>query len=162
MKQSKAAIFSILLVLPTSQAFATEQVCNQVVAPTLERTVAARLFVYEAEHQVFELGMTAGEQPHDIKRVTYSAADSACEIRPLALEKGGDWGWHLVWEEDTGVFYARMDGEAWVSSPKKKIAISPVSQIEFNVIGQTLELRWLDEHGNRVSRRSEDEGRFWD
>lgn len=118
--------------------------------------------VYEVQPKVFDLGISVGSEIENIKRVTFIASASACHIQPIALERGGDWGWHLVWAEgDAGVFYARMDGEAWVSSPKKKIAELPASKIEFKLTNQTVELHWIDAVGNQASRKSEDEGRYW-
>lgn len=151
-----------MLLFNSSLVYASEHSCDKTVAPstTIENV---KLFVYEVEPKVFELGMLTGEQVKDIKRITYNSATSACDIWPIALEQGGDWGWHLVWvEEGAGVFYARMDGEAWVSSPKKRIATVPASQIEFKVTDQILELHWLDADGKHISRKSSDEGRYWD
>lgn len=47
----------------------------------------------------------------------------ACPHHGPALARGGDWGWHMAWfdgGEKAGLFYARMDGEAWVSSPARR------------------------------------------
>jgi hypothetical protein len=104
-----------------------------------------------------------GERVPEVKRISFSGTESACAYQPLALERGGDWGWHMVWQEpDKGLFYARMDGEAWVSSPKKRIADLLVQQVEFQLDGQQLNISWQDETGQQFSRRSADEGRSWD
>jgi hypothetical protein len=47
----------------------------------------------------------------------------ACPHHGPTIARGGDWGWHMAWfdgGEKAGLFYARMDGEAWVSSPAKR------------------------------------------
>lgn len=47
----------------------------------------------------------------------------ACPHHGPAIAKGGDWGYHMAWfdgGDKAGLFYARMDGEAWVSSPAKR------------------------------------------
>ncbi|CAG0973265.1 hypothetical protein MTYP_01350 [Methylophilaceae bacterium] len=47
----------------------------------------------------------------------------ACPHHGPAIARGEDWGWHMAWfdgGEKTGLFYARMDGEAWVSSPARR------------------------------------------
>jgi hypothetical protein len=48
----------------------------------------------------------------------------ACPHHGPAIAAGGNWGWHLAWfdgGDQAGLFYARMDGEAWVSSPAKRV-----------------------------------------
>lgn len=47
----------------------------------------------------------------------------ACPHHGPAIAKGGDWGYHMAWfdgGDKAGLFYGRMDGEAWVSSPAKR------------------------------------------
>lgn len=47
----------------------------------------------------------------------------ACPHHGPAIARGGDWGWHLAWydgnEKKPGLYVARMDGEAWVTSPAR-------------------------------------------
>jgi len=159
----KAILPSAFFLITSSLAIASEQSCNSVVTTKLIDSNEAKLMVYEVQPKLFDLGMSVGSEIEDIKRVTFISTASACHIQPIALERGGDWGWHLVWTEgDAGVFYARMDGEAWVSSPKKKIAELPASEIELKLTNLTVELHWTDAAGNQASRKSDDEGRYWD
>lgn len=137
--------------------------CAQEVRIKTQQDGVVRLAVYEFEAGKYDLVMLLGEQTPEIKRVSFSGREFACVYQPLALERGGDWGWHMVWQEsDKGLFYARMDGEAWVSSPKKRIADNPAQQVEFQSDGQQLDISWRDEAGQQFSRRSADEGRSWD
>lgn len=122
-----------------------------------------RLTVHEFEAGKYDLAMLLGEQAPEVKRISFSGTESVCAYQPLALERGGDWGWHMVWQEPgKGLFYARMDGEAWVLSPKKRITKSFVQQVEFQSDGQQLHISWQDAAGQQANRRSVDEGRSWD
>lgn len=94
----------------------------------------------------------------DFKRVTFGVGKAEeCGFLAIAIVKGGDWGWHLAWSTTKGVFYARMDGEAWVSSPVKKLGITPSSKLQLLAEGSELKLDW--ESGKALSQ---DEGRSWD
>ncbi len=162
MYKQKLGILGIIGILHTPLASGAELACRGAVTPQLQSEKNMRLWVHEFEAGKNDLAMTGDAAAEDIKRVSFSAANSACTYRPLAIERGGDWGWHLVWaEQGKGVFYARMDGEAWVSSPKKRITSSPVEQLELKLMGQQLEIRWQDEFGQRFNRKSADEGRSW-
>jgi len=60
----------------------------------------------------------------DVKRASFGNWKiDACPHHGPAIARGGDWGWHMAWfdgGDKAGLFYARMDGEAWVSSPAKR------------------------------------------
>lgn len=60
----------------------------------------------------------------DVKRASFGGWKiDACPHHGPAIARGGDWGWHMTWfdgGDKAGLFYARMDGEAWVSSPAKR------------------------------------------
>jgi hypothetical protein len=60
----------------------------------------------------------------DVKRASFGNWKiDACPHHGPALARGGDWGWHMAWfdgGEKAGLFYSRMDGEAWVSAPAKR------------------------------------------
>ncbi|PKO64260.1 MAG: hypothetical protein CVU22_25085 [Betaproteobacteria bacterium HGW-Betaproteobacteria-16] len=146
-----------------SVAALAEPGCKQEIRQQSEQNGVVRLAVYEFEAGKYDLAILLGEQAPEIKRISFSGRESACTYQPLVLQRGGDWGWHMVWQEPgKGLFYARMDGEAWVSSPKKRIVDQPVQQVEFQLDGQQLNISWQDETGQQFSRRSADEGRSWD
>lgn len=161
---------SLLLVTGLSCFMLTQSVkvladpaCTREIRQKSEQNVVLSLVVREFEAGKYDLAMLLGEQAPEVKRISFSGRESACAYQPLVLERGGSWGWHMVWQEpDRGLFYARMDGEAWVSSPSKRIADKPVQQVEFLSNGQQLDISWQDETGQQFSRRSTDEGRSWD
>ena len=86
----------------------------------------------ERDHMLAEIPHRA-EQTPVVKRATFGRWKiDGCPHHGAALASGGEakdwWGYHMAWfdggNEDSGknasLFYARMDGEAWVSSPAKK------------------------------------------
>jgi hypothetical protein len=114
--------------------------------------------------------------PGKIRRVTFgrgvtadgSDASKTCYFKPLAFIQGGErekfWGWHILWTEPTGLYYARMDGEAWVSSnPKRLTTLAPIMP-QFKLEGQNIAVSWVQvESGVKVNMQavSDDEGRNW-
>lgn len=105
----------------------------------------------------------------DIKRVTYGGGKTeGCHHKSVALASGGgenQWGWHLAWAGNQGLFYARMDGQAWVSSPPKRLTTADASEIKLQVNGSELLLRWHEQHGDGIEvyqAVSHDEGRSWE
>ncbi|MFZ3087521.1 MAG: hypothetical protein WA123_05600 [Methylotenera sp.] len=105
----------------------------------------------------------------DIKRVTFGGDNSAeCHYKYLAIARGGDWGWHLLWLAggSTTLRYARMDGEAWVTSPTKKLTLQsrPTNQPIILTFGQQVRVVWIEAALNTSSVYavySGDEGRSW-
>ncbi len=117
------------------------------------------------QHQ-FEDGtrdLVMANAANDIKRVTFDK-NKACAFKVLAIAEGANekerWGWHLAWANKTTIYYARMDGEAWVSSVPKKIAAENASDLHFSQIENMLTLSWQAANGV-YSMRSDDEGRSW-
>ena len=114
--------------------------------------------------------------PATIKRVTFNRGkvEPNCFFKPVAFVQGGFaeqfWGWHILWSEASdsllqGLFYARMDGEAWVSSnPKtltKLVAINP----QFYLQNKSISITWQQiENAVTVNMQalSSDEGRSWE
>ena len=101
-------------------------------------------------------------------RLSFAGSKEAgCHFPSFNLIKGGDWGWHVVWASSAnqGIFYARVDGEAWVSSLPKKLSRAVAEQVTLKEMQGTLiitakysaNLNLPDE--NFVS---EDEGRNWE
>ncbi len=92
----------------------------------------------------------------------------ACPHHGPALARGGDWGWHMAWFDGgkPGLYYARMDGAAWVSSPAKRFG-NPERQAGHPAllsVGERVYLAWK-EIGEQDSAiwlaMSEDGGRNW-
>lgn len=105
----------------------------------------------------------------DIKRVTYGGgATDGCHYQSLAIVPGGgeqQWGWHLAWAGKHGLRYARMDGNAWVSSPPKRLSGASVSDVRLQVNESELLLWWQEKNGDKTEvyqAVSYDEGRNWE
>lgn len=110
--------------------------------------------------------------PAQIQRVTFNRGQEtpSCYFKPLAFSQGGTgenfWGWHMLWAEaGGGLFYARMDGEAWVSSnPKRLSKLVPINP-QFLIKNQSITVTWQQvENGVTANMQaiSSDEGRSWD
>lgn len=109
----------------------------------------------------------------DVKRVSFSRNVNAdCHYHALAIARGGvaatAWGWHLVWQAagNKNIRYARMDGEAWVSSPTKTLASvgQLVGQPAIITSEQQVWVVWAevsDATQNIYAVFSDDEGRNW-
>ena len=109
--------------------------------------------------------------PAQIRRVTFNRgqAQPACYFKPLAFSQGGEaekyWGWHMLWAEPVGLIYARMDGEAWVSSNPKRLTKLAAINPQFKLDGQNIKVTWQQtENGVTANMQalSSDEGRSWD
>ena len=105
-------------------------------------------------------------------RITFSSRKngevSTCCLQPLLLQKGGNWGWHVIWQAHEILFYLRVDGETWVSSPPKKLALLASqlipADIKFSINKETITVNWLQPHQGSTKRAqaiSDDEGRSW-
>jgi hypothetical protein len=93
----------------------------------------------------------------------------ACPHHGPAIAKGGDWGYHMAWfdgGENTGLFYARMDGNAWVSSPAKRFgdASKQAGHPALLSNGEDVWLAWKERSDNASQiklAKSNDGGRSW-
>lgn len=156
---------------------AAEHIFDQVsslcpVAKTLDQRGNLALFwQHDFEGGVQDLAMAkplTGESLN-IKRVTFGGASSkACHYKSLAIAQGGEWGWHLAWFADntSTVSYARMDGEAWVSSPTKKLSKNAqmADALAILTFAQQVWVVWLETKNNMhnvYTVFSNDEGRSW-
>jgi hypothetical protein len=102
-------------------------------------------------------------------QVTFHKPDSlneqlseACEITPIALIQGANWGWHVLWQSSQGIYYARVDGEAWVSVPKR-LAEQQGVDVSMAVDKETVTVQWKTTTSSQQVQRavSVDEGRSW-
>lgn len=115
------------------------------------------------------LSLQAEDGTMEVKRVTYGGGQTdACLYQSVAIVPGGgsqQWGWHLAWAGANGLRYARMDGNAWVSSPPKRLSKMKSSDVRLQVNGNELLIWWHEEHGGRTEiyqSVSHDEGRNWE
>lgn len=105
----------------------------------------------------------------DVKRVTFGGSKApGCHYQSLAIVRGGSWGWHLLWQDAGSAVlrYARMDGDAWVSSPTKKLSANarPAAPPVILPLEQQLWVVWYESDTgiNKIyAVFSDDEGRSW-
>ena len=97
-----------------------------------------------------------------VKRITYQQHKAvACHYPAIAITRGGDWGWFLVWSDNEKVYYTRMDSEALVFAPIKSLPIAYVTKVEFlpDTLQPTISL--LNQDGQTQLLQTDDEGRYW-
>ncbi|MEI8361775.1 MAG: exo-alpha-sialidase [Betaproteobacteria bacterium] len=136
----------------------------------------------ERDHMIAEIPLNAS-QAVVVKRATFGRWKiDGCPHHGAALASGGEgkgwWGYHMAWfdggNDDTGkdanLFYARMDGEAWVSSPAKKFGNhkNQAGHPALLSIGEKVWLVWRETDIKEGATKnvvmamfSEDGGRSW-
>ena len=132
----------------------------------------------ERDHMLAEIPQSAGQAPI-VQRATFGRWKiDGCPHHGAALASGGEakdwWGYHMAWfdggNDDTGknasLFYARMDGEAWVSSPAKKIGNhkNQAGHPALISIGEKVWLVWRETDAKTsmiMGMFSDDDGRSW-
>jgi hypothetical protein len=94
----------------------------------------------------------------------------ACPHHGPAIARGGDWGWHLAWydgnEKKPGLYVARLDGEAWVTSPARRFGNTDAQagHPALFAMGEQVLLAWkemTDTSAIIMAMVSEDGGRSW-
>jgi len=146
----------------------TSMACPSVQATYLQSpppTSRLSLVVLQNALVILELIPPNHTKSHRVTFQTLSARSElseACEITPIALVQGGDWGWHVLWQTTKGIFYARVDGEAWVSSVPKRLAEHGLD-VRMTLDQATLTVEWKTvRHPEQTQRAvSLDEGRSW-
>lgn len=130
---------------------------------------SARLSLVVMQHNLVILEQIS---PNHFKNhpVTFYQSDTlpkqlseACAMTPIALVQGGDWGWHVLWQSLQGIYYARVDGEAWVSSVPKLLSKSQAVDVNMQVDKTTVTVQWKTTTNPEITQRavSMDEGRSW-
>jgi hypothetical protein len=121
------------------------------------------------DHAMAKIGVN--EKSTKIHRASFGQWKiNACPHHGPALAKGGDWGYHMAWfdgGDKAGLFYARMDGDAWVSSPAKRFgdANSQAGHPALISNGEQVWLAWkeMTDTASEVKLvKSDDSGRSWD
>ena len=103
-----------------------------------------------------------------IARISFSGSkEISCYFPSITLLKAKDWGWHVAWVStaNQGVFYARVDGAAWVSSLPKKLSRESAQLVSLTESkGKlTISINYSPEQKKQEEKFvSEDEGRNWD
>ena len=136
----------------------------------------------ERDHMIAEIPINVSQAPV-VQRATFGRWKvDGCPHHGAALATGGEgkdwWGYHMAWFDggndetgkDASLFYARMDGEAWVSSPAKKFgnhnkqaghpALLSLGEKVWLVWRETETLNKLTKY-TIVAKFSDDGGRSW-
>ena len=163
-------LLSLFLLLATGAQAAEVEGCAAATM-TDSRGEKFTFWQHKFEDGTRDLVMTNAK--NDIKRVTFDKKPSdksqTCAFQALAIAEGANekerWGWHLAWADAQKIYYARMDGEAWVSSLPKKFAAQNVSELRFTQSEDSqaknlLTLSWQAADG-AYQIQSDDEGRAW-
>ncbi len=164
-------LLHLLSMVSPSYAAELNVVIPQSLCPVVQAKNAQNESVIFLQHefaggvQNLALNLLSGQGGDNIKPVTFGSSTVAqCNYKTIALAAGGDWGWHLAWivEGTSMLNYARMDGEAWVSSPTKKLSKNALVTDKLNIL--TLEknvwIVWVSSDGI-YAIYSDDEGRTW-
>ena len=132
----------------------------------------------ERDHMIAEIPAQYNQTPAP-KRATFGRWKiDGCPHHGAALATGGEgkdwWGYHMAWfdggNDDSGkdatLFYARMDGEAWVSSPPKKFGNhkNQAGHPALLSMGESVWLVWREienKNSTILGMYSEDGGRSW-
>lgn len=141
--------------------------------PALQANIHSASGAYVFKQFTFEnvQDLVIIEPQSQVHRVTFGRGDASkvCSFRPLAFVQGSEgekyWGWHMLWTEPSGLYYARIDGEAWVSSsPKVLSKFTPINP-QFKLSSQYISITWQQVENNVITNMqalSGDEGRSWE
>ena len=160
------ALFLILLAM-TSLAWADAQ-CASVSASAGDAQIQVAQSVFDGGLQELAMIHQAAASNQKITRLSFAGSkETGCHFPAIAVLKGGDWGWHVVWTSSAnrGVFYARVDGEAWVSSLPKKLSREVAELVAFKELKDKLIVTAKYPINLNLPEQqffSEDEGRSWD
>ncbi len=139
--------------------------------------VALWLQAYTPDTYDYTIAKFSGLTQAETHRASFNHwAISLCPTDTPAIARGVQqnqaWGWHMAWSGrlgKTGLFYARMDDEAWVSSrPVRLSQAQALSPSLISIEHESNEQVWLawKEHNNESSiiqlALSNDGGRSWD
>jgi len=132
----------------------------------------------ERDHMMAEI--PANNQQAIPKRATFGCWKvDGCPHHGASLASGGEgadwWGYHMAWfdggNDDAGakatLYYARMDGEAWVSSPAKKFGNmkKQAGHPAVAAVGDNVWLVWREKDSGKHQiwmMKSSDAGKSWD
>ena len=165
MKQ-KALLFLLLSISGLANA---ERLCGAVLAgPADNPQVTLTQQVFDGGLQELAIIYQDLNANKKVTRLSFAGSkEASCHFPSFNLIKGDDWGWHVVWTSSAnrGVFYARVDGEAWVSSLPKKISGQVAEQVTIKEMQEKLIITAKYPANLNLSDEnfiSDDEGRNWD
>ncbi len=162
----KALLIGLLSWLPLSAI--AQDLSASALCPIKEfqsKKIAVRVWQQQFEDGVFDLVMAPfiNDGSRSVVRLSFGGSKEAkCHFPEVSVLKGGDWGWHVAWVSTAkqALYYARVDGEAWVSSLPKKFESQLAEQVLLSEKSGQLSLsyQFLNEPRLQVLI-SEDEGR---
>lgn len=128
--------------------------------------LAALNIVQQRTPQHAELFVIHSQTQASTKLSLHGNAQHGCQFSTVTAIAGGDWGWHIAWihQHIPGVFYARLDAQAWVTSPPKRLSPLRASTIELQQTATHLQLNIVTMDGLTdapLQLHSEDEGKHW-
>lgn len=127
----------------------------------------------ERDHMLAEI--PANKQDVKLHRATFGRWQiDGCPHHGAALASGGEgadwWGYHMAYfdgnDKKPGLYYSRMDGEAWVSSPPKKFGdnAKQAGHPAIAAVGKQVWVVWREMKDNQYAiwgMQSDDEGKSW-
>lgn len=162
----KGLLLGSVSLLPVN-VFAQESSANSL-CPIREfqsKLGAVTVWQKQFEDGVFDLVMAPvrkDESPPVIRLSFGGSKENRCHFPEVSVLKGGDWGWHVAWVSTAkqALYYARVDGEAWVSSLPKKVAAQLAEGVLLSEASDKLSLSYhLLNQATLQVLISEDEGR---
>ncbi|MDG1096248.1 MAG: sialidase family protein [Methylophilaceae bacterium] len=128
----------------------------------------------ERDHMMAEIPQSA--ESAELHRATFGHWQlDGCPHHGGALAIGGEdanwWGYHMAYfdgkEKNPGLYYSRMDGEAWVTSPAKQFGDNNKQAGHPTLLssGEKVWLAWQETHAGNVKKvmgmSSNDGGKTW-
>lgn len=111
--------------------------------------------------------ITKAGQASRTTRISFGGStESGCHFLAAEVLPGGDWGWHVAWSSNqkSGVYFARVDAAAWVSSLPKRMASEPSKYLSLHANGSALKVQFGNDPNpeKQLEAHSSDEGRTWE
>lgn len=128
----------------------------------------------ERDHMIAEIPNT--DEKANLHRATFGHWKiDGCPHHGSALASGGEgadwWGYHMAYfdgkDKNPGLYYSRMDGEAWVASPAKQFGNNnrQAGHPALLSSGKKVWLAWLETYPNNTRKvmmmTSTDDGKTW-
>jgi hypothetical protein len=128
----------------------------------------------ERDHMIAEIPKK--DEVANLHRATFGHWKlDGCPHHGGALASGGDddnwWGYHLAYfdgkDKNPGLYYSRIDGEAWIASTAKQFGDTSkqASHPALLSVGKKVWLSWLETHASNTKKVmmmvSSDDGKTW-
>ena len=168
----KQVSFLVLFLLPVSSIAVAESPQLNSLCPiqTAQNPQTNKVIIWQHNFDgVFDLAMATETKQGlgPIVRLSFAGSkEPKCHFPAIAVQKGGDWGWHVAWGSSAkqSLMVVRVDEEAWVSSLPKKLVSQTADAIEFSEKHGLLRLTYhlsSDDPSIKHAMVSDDEGHNW-